>query len=232
MSNVEVKEHVLKGERLQKPDEKCPENVWDLIKSCWNADTDERPAFSKLLDSFGLFLIEEKRARAKEKEAQLNNGGGVGPRTQSKLLQSSTDYEENSFVVQNQTTSSTTVNPYAILNASESIKDVNHTYHDPNNTNPTENTTNNNDVYAITKAPEKEINNNNDKGFYATVHPKEQKEESSENANSVYAKTSINSENPYAKTSINSAENQYEKTSIGSNPSSSSNNDDTYAKTS
>ena len=38
------------GERLDQP-ENCPEEVFELMQSCWKLDPDDRPSFQELADS-------------------------------------------------------------------------------------------------------------------------------------------------------------------------------------
>ena len=47
MSNSETLNQVLKGYRLPKP-EKCPENVYQLMTTCWNQDAEQRPNFKQI----------------------------------------------------------------------------------------------------------------------------------------------------------------------------------------
>lgn len=47
LSNKEVVENIMRGERLPKP-ENCPEEFWTIILSCWNINPQERPKFSDL----------------------------------------------------------------------------------------------------------------------------------------------------------------------------------------
>jgi len=41
-------ETLKKGARLKKP-RSCPPAVWDLISSCWDIDSQKRPAFAQLV---------------------------------------------------------------------------------------------------------------------------------------------------------------------------------------
>jgi serine/threonine protein kinase len=44
MSNQEVMAYVQKGSRLEKPDI-CPQDIYDIMQSCWMVDVTERPKF-------------------------------------------------------------------------------------------------------------------------------------------------------------------------------------------
>lgn len=47
LSNQEVVEQVAKGLRLPKPDG-CPDLVWSIVMTCWEADPSKRPSFAQL----------------------------------------------------------------------------------------------------------------------------------------------------------------------------------------
>lgn len=47
LSNKEVFELIHKGERLPKPSI-CPDNIYDLMKNCWNESPELRPSFEMI----------------------------------------------------------------------------------------------------------------------------------------------------------------------------------------
>lgn len=51
LKGCEVIKKVEAGERLEQP-EKCPDDVYAVMKRCWALDAAERPTFSQLLDTF------------------------------------------------------------------------------------------------------------------------------------------------------------------------------------
>ena len=57
ISNLEVKRLVGEGERMNQPND-CPDNIYMMMKTCWNADPKQRPDFMELLE----MLIEVKRS--------------------------------------------------------------------------------------------------------------------------------------------------------------------------
>lgn len=51
MKGADVIKMVEKGSRLSKPDA-CPDNVFNIVSSCWNYDAKDRPTFRFLTDFF------------------------------------------------------------------------------------------------------------------------------------------------------------------------------------
>ena len=49
MSNLETTQYVLDGHRLPKPIN-CPDEVFDLMKLCWNEEVDKRPSFKQIYE--------------------------------------------------------------------------------------------------------------------------------------------------------------------------------------
>ncbi|RMX43130.1 hypothetical protein pdam_00006850 [Pocillopora damicornis] len=54
LGGMEIIEFLKAGKVLAKPDE-CPDEIYDMMKSCWSLDSTKRPSFSELLES-----LEEK----------------------------------------------------------------------------------------------------------------------------------------------------------------------------
>jgi len=55
LSNKEIMQSVLAGERLSKPNN-CPDIIWECMMRCWSAKPDDRPSFNEIqlvLESFG-----------------------------------------------------------------------------------------------------------------------------------------------------------------------------------
>ena len=50
MSNGETSQKVIEGYRLPQPSS-CPEDIYQLMLSCWNGEPDKRPSFSSILES-------------------------------------------------------------------------------------------------------------------------------------------------------------------------------------
>ena len=51
--NNDVIERVCGGERLRRPEQDCPDNLWAVLESCWQPDPRERPAFAQLVNTLG-----------------------------------------------------------------------------------------------------------------------------------------------------------------------------------
>jgi len=51
LSNKEVVSLVPKGYRLPKPTSFCPEEIYNLMLECWNADPEKRPTFAQITSS-------------------------------------------------------------------------------------------------------------------------------------------------------------------------------------
>ncbi len=47
LSPVEIRDMLLRGERLGRP-ERCPTEMYDIMKSCWNLSPHDRPSFTQL----------------------------------------------------------------------------------------------------------------------------------------------------------------------------------------
>ena len=50
MSNGETSQKVIEGYRLPQPPS-CPDDIYKLMLSCWNAEPEKRPSFSSILVS-------------------------------------------------------------------------------------------------------------------------------------------------------------------------------------
>jgi hypothetical protein len=56
LSNAEVIQYVLQGSILSQP-QKCPDEIYELMKQCWKMDPNDRPDFSQVKScSFNSFL--------------------------------------------------------------------------------------------------------------------------------------------------------------------------------
>lgn len=55
MSNQEASEFVLKGGRLERPEE-CPEDLWKLIITCWKTEASGRPTFKQIFE--GIIIMQ------------------------------------------------------------------------------------------------------------------------------------------------------------------------------
>ena len=51
VADEQVSERVIQGDRLPRPEEGCPDDVWELILTCWAADPQARPTFRELASS-------------------------------------------------------------------------------------------------------------------------------------------------------------------------------------
>jgi serine/threonine protein kinase len=67
LSNSEAIEKIVAGQLLAKPEE-CPEELYDVMKQCWQKNPNDRPTFDKLLEQ--LENINE-RYNAQEKANKL-----------------------------------------------------------------------------------------------------------------------------------------------------------------
>ena len=47
MTNAETLQQISKGYRLPAPDD-CPENIYEIMSSCWQKDPVDRPRFKEL----------------------------------------------------------------------------------------------------------------------------------------------------------------------------------------
>ncbi|XP_022777787.1 fibroblast growth factor receptor-like [Stylophora pistillata] len=52
LGGMEIIEFLKAGQILAKPDG-CPDEIYDIMKSCWSLDPTKRPSFSELLESLG-----------------------------------------------------------------------------------------------------------------------------------------------------------------------------------
>jgi hypothetical protein len=55
MSNSETAQYILSGHRLAKPP-KCPDEVYEVMLSCWKEKPEDRPTFKDLYASFSALL--------------------------------------------------------------------------------------------------------------------------------------------------------------------------------
>ena len=55
MSNAEAANYVVKGNRLERPNE-CPDDVYALMLSCWQEDPENRPSFLSIVEFLGNLL--------------------------------------------------------------------------------------------------------------------------------------------------------------------------------
>lgn len=59
LSNLDIRELVISGKRLERPED-CPEIIFDqLIKVCWLENPDQRPSFSKIIETIGSLTLYE-----------------------------------------------------------------------------------------------------------------------------------------------------------------------------
>eukprot|EP01114_Cavostelium_apophysatum_P012135 TRINITY_DN2692_c0_g1_i1.p1 TRINITY_DN2692_c0_g1~~TRINITY_DN2692_c0_g1_i1.p1 ORF type:complete len:582 (-),score=92.58 TRINITY_DN2692_c0_g1_i1:932-2677(-) len=72
LSNREVGERVVAGAvRLSQPD-KCPNELWAIIQSCWDQNPDLRPSFEKILDQMPDFLVGNTPEEVNSSESPSN----------------------------------------------------------------------------------------------------------------------------------------------------------------
>eukprot|EP01118_Nematostelium_gracile_P020294 TRINITY_DN9803_c0_g2_i2.p1 TRINITY_DN9803_c0_g2~~TRINITY_DN9803_c0_g2_i2.p1 ORF type:complete len:218 (+),score=38.62 TRINITY_DN9803_c0_g2_i2:395-1048(+) len=55
MTNHEVYDAVIKGTRLEQPD-RCPDQIWEIILSCWKEKTSERPSFDMISSQLSSYV--------------------------------------------------------------------------------------------------------------------------------------------------------------------------------
>lgn len=53
LSNQDTISALQNGYRLEKPKD-CPDAIYQIICSCWNADPEKRPSFGELLDQLSV----------------------------------------------------------------------------------------------------------------------------------------------------------------------------------
>ena len=53
MQNQEVLDEVKKGYQMPKP-QNCPEEIYQIMKKCWNLNPEERPSFEELFETLDL----------------------------------------------------------------------------------------------------------------------------------------------------------------------------------
>ncbi len=44
---IEIRDKIMEGERLEHP-ERCPEEVFDVMRACWKKEPQERPTFTDI----------------------------------------------------------------------------------------------------------------------------------------------------------------------------------------
>jgi len=82
LSNKQVTEAVIKGERLPKPDS-CPDGVWIIMKNCWNEIPSKRPTFLEIIKQLnGIIatteeLKEDVPSSSREPEPQREEYNGI-----------------------------------------------------------------------------------------------------------------------------------------------------------
>jgi serine/threonine protein kinase len=71
LSNETTAERVVLGYRLEKPMD-CPDDVYSLMRSCWDADPSKRPSFLDIVDNIECML--RKRQKPQEHKKEQENG--------------------------------------------------------------------------------------------------------------------------------------------------------------
>jgi serine/threonine protein kinase len=51
LSNEEAIEAVRSGQTMSRPNEFCPDDVYEVMLSCWSKHSDKRPTFNEILDN-------------------------------------------------------------------------------------------------------------------------------------------------------------------------------------
>lgn len=63
MHNTEVIEKVQRGYRLPKPTNcDCPDQIYEIMRACWNAHPEKRPTFTHLADFFDNYIISSEQS--------------------------------------------------------------------------------------------------------------------------------------------------------------------------
>jgi len=55
LGGMEVVEFIKSGKRLTKP-ERCSDEIYEIMMSCWRPDSSERPSFAELVTSLNMEL--------------------------------------------------------------------------------------------------------------------------------------------------------------------------------
>ena len=73
LSNAETVEKVLAGGILSKPND-CPDEVYDIMKSCWKQEPEDRPQFQDLFQSISALIgAEEPQPTQNKHEADYDS---------------------------------------------------------------------------------------------------------------------------------------------------------------
>eukprot|EP01114_Cavostelium_apophysatum_P023761 TRINITY_DN9057_c0_g1_i1.p1 TRINITY_DN9057_c0_g1~~TRINITY_DN9057_c0_g1_i1.p1 ORF type:complete len:485 (-),score=84.33 TRINITY_DN9057_c0_g1_i1:108-1562(-) len=80
LSNREVAELVPRGERLpQPPTEECPQQLWDIIWSCFAQEPADRPTFAQLASSLTTFEKDRRSGCSNDKTSTVSEVSVVPP---------------------------------------------------------------------------------------------------------------------------------------------------------
>jgi hypothetical protein len=91
-SNQKVVEYVLAGNRLPKVSQ-CPDELYELMQSCWKDNPRDRPNFKEILDN----LVGIRGEKQQEEEDEMSMGGSQYYKT----TQEEEKRENNSYSTNN-----------------------------------------------------------------------------------------------------------------------------------